>query len=91
LIRNMVLLMSAVGVMALVACAESSQSQPQSKAASGLAAAPAAAAQAPVETGGFVGNHIPDFDMTLVDGSTVSSASLLTAAEPAYLFFFATW
>jgi len=81
MIRNAVLLMSAMAIMALAACAGSDQSEPQAT----------TAAQAPAQTGGLAGNQIPDFDMTLVDGSTVSSASLLSAAEPAYLFFFATW
>ncbi len=44
-----------------------------------------------LEIGNKVGNHLPDFDLRLVDGSTVSSAELVSMEKPTFYFFFATW
>ena len=44
-----------------------------------------------LEIGNKVGNHLPDFDLRLVDGSTVSSADLVSMEKPTFYFFFATW
>jgi hypothetical protein len=41
--------------------------------------------------GSNVGERIPDFAITLVDGSTVTSAELLAQRQPTFLFFFETW
>ncbi|MDA0734596.1 MAG: hypothetical protein O2909_09245 [Chloroflexi bacterium] len=41
--------------------------------------------------GNKVGERIPDFAITLLDGSTVTSAELLAQSQPTFLFFFATW
>lgn len=41
--------------------------------------------------GNKVGERIPDFAITLVDGSTVTSAALLAEGQPTFLFFFETW
>ena len=41
--------------------------------------------------GNKVGLRIPDFAITLVDGTTVSSADLLAQRQPTFLFFFETW
>ena len=38
-----------------------------------------------------VGRQSPAFAMTLSDGSQVTSASLVEAAQPVHLFWFATW
>jgi hypothetical protein len=44
-----------------------------------------------VKIGNSVGDRAPDFEFSLSDGTKVTSASLVEQAEPAYLFFFATW
>jgi hypothetical protein len=41
--------------------------------------------------GNNVGDRIPDFAITLVDGSTVTAAELLAQKQPTFLFFFETW
>ena len=38
-----------------------------------------------------VGNHIPSFAMTLVDGTQVDSAELLKEGQPTFLITFTTW
>jgi hypothetical protein len=43
------------------------------------------------ETGTNVGNRIPDFELVLLDGSTVTSGGLVQRREPAFLFFHAVW
>ena len=44
-----------------------------------------------LKVGTEVGNRVPDFTMHLGDGTTVSSASLVSADKPVFLYFFATW
>ena len=44
-----------------------------------------------VEVGSNVGNQVPEFDLRLVDGSTVNSTELVSTNKPAFYFFFATW
>ena len=44
-----------------------------------------------VEIGNKVGNHLPEFDLRLVDGSRVNSAELVSMDKPVFYFFFATW
>ena len=51
-------------------------------------AAPAATA-APV--GINVGNTLPHFELTLVDGSKVSTEVLAAQGRPVFLYFFTTW
>ncbi len=41
--------------------------------------------------GSKVGNHLPEFDLRLVDGRTVNSADLVSTGKPVFYFFFATW
>jgi hypothetical protein len=41
--------------------------------------------------GNKVGERIPDFAITLVDGSTVTSGEILAQERPTFLFFFETW
>jgi len=41
--------------------------------------------------GNNVGERIPDFSITLIDGSTVTSSDLLAERQPTFLFFFETW
>ena len=44
-----------------------------------------------VPIGTSEGERVPDFALDLADGSTVTSAQLLEAGQPAFLFFLATW
>ena len=41
--------------------------------------------------GTTVGKRIPDFDMLLNNGITVSTSGLIGEGKPTFLFFFATW
>ena len=41
--------------------------------------------------GADAGNSLPHFDMTLADGSTVSTELLAAEGKPAFLYFFSTW
>ena len=41
--------------------------------------------------GTTVGKRIPDFDMVLNNGITVSTGRLIGECKPTFLFFFATW
>ncbi len=91
-------------ILAAVACSSEAASAPEpvprssgdgpATAASNAPQAPRAVADdvaVPVKVGGSVGEHIPDFELRLGDGSSVSSAALLADRQPAFLFFFATW
>ena len=42
-------------------------------------------------TGNQVGYQVPDFALVLEDGSTTTSASLIEAGQPTFLFFWATY
>jgi|TARA_B100001971_G_scaffold85267_1_gene78815 hypothetical protein len=89
--RKIALLIVAIAVLALVACANTAEDELLPSISASNSPAAATADRPPPQVGGFVGNSIPEFDMTMLDGSTVSSESLATAARPTYLFFFATW
>ena len=43
------------------------------------------------KSGTKVGNRIPNFELVLLDGSTVTSGDLVQRREPAFLFFHAVW
>ena len=43
-----------------------------------------------LETGNKVGDRVPDFNLELADGSSVTSASMVASGRPTYLFFWAT-
>ena len=45
----------------------------------------------PSQTGNQVGFRVPDFTLTLDDGTTMTSASLVEAGQPTFLFFWATY
>jgi peroxiredoxin len=45
--------------------------------------------QAPI--GYSVGERIPDFQLTLVDGTTFSAQDLISEGRPVFLFFTASW
>ena len=44
-----------------------------------------------VKIGSAVGDRVPDFTLSLHDGDTVTTASLLAEGRPTFLFFFTTW
>lgn len=46
---------------------------------------------APVEVGYKVGMHAPEFGMSLLDGSRVTSARLADEGKPVFIYFHATW
>ena len=64
---------------------------PPTEAATATSAPPPEPVPPPVPVGAKEGQRIPDFAMTLADGSVVTSQLLLEANKPAFLFFFATW
>ena len=41
--------------------------------------------------GSAVGELVPDFEVTFIDGSSVSREELAADGRPAFLFFMATW
>ena len=43
------------------------------------------------EVGKKIGDQIPEFNLRLVNGTTVNSAELVNTKKPAFYFFFATW
>ena len=45
----------------------------------------------PSQTGNQVGDQVPDFTLVLEDGSTTTSASIIEAGQPTFLFFWATY
>ena len=92
--RTVAFLISVLAGLAVLACGGSEQPSAQATAVRALepAVAPGVEALEPRQkVGGLVGNRIPDFVMMLADGTQMRSESLLTSAEPAYIFFFATW
>ncbi len=44
-----------------------------------------------VEVGYKVGMQVPEFGMSLIDGSTLTSANLTDQGKPTFLYFHATW
>ena len=74
------------------------QPEPESKAIETDAVVPKMAlakdselAPHPVEVGYKVGMQVPEFGMSLIDGSTVTSVSLTEQGKPTFLYFHATW
>ena len=45
----------------------------------------------PPMIGTNVGNTVPNFEFTLVDGTKISTAQLSSQGKPVFLFFFAIW
>lgn len=43
------------------------------------------------DSGNKVGDQIPDFTITLVDGTKVTSVELVEQRQPTFLFFFESW
>ncbi len=44
-----------------------------------------------IKIGSAVGERVPDFEVTFLDGSSVSREGLAADDRPAFLFFMATW
>ena len=44
-----------------------------------------------VRIGSAVGERVPDFEVTFLDGGSVSREELAADGRPAFLFFMATW
>ncbi|MCH7745546.1 MAG: hypothetical protein IIC84_05670, partial [Chloroflexi bacterium] len=44
-----------------------------------------------VSVGHKVGDRVPDFELSLDDGTSVTSVSLIEDGKPVFLFFLATW
>lgn len=44
-----------------------------------------------VEIGYKKGMHIPEFEMSLIDGTRVTSAKLVEEGKPTFIYFHATW
>lgn len=44
-----------------------------------------------VEVGYKKGMHIPEFGMSLLDGTRVTSAKLIEEGKPTFIYFHATW
>ena len=44
-----------------------------------------------VEVGYKVGMQVPEFGMSLLDGSKVTSAKLVDEGKPVFIYFHATW
>lgn len=68
--------------------------QPTSLPTSSLAtstAQPTAQVIRDVSVGHKVGDRVPDFELSLDDGTSVTSASLIEDGKPVFLFFLATW
>ena len=94
------------GLLLMLACGTSAApAEPSARSYGNLPEAKQAAAVAPSEVatvgaksipvsttiGNNVGERIPDFAITLIDGRTVTSADLLAERQPTFLFFFETW
>lgn len=100
MLRNTILTLMALTVALVVAaCGSSSepaevQTAPPPAAPTSVPAAAVVPAQPPaqdVKIGNSVGDHVPEFEFSLADGTKVTSASLSAQSDPAYLFFFAVW
>ena len=44
-----------------------------------------------VEVGYKVGMHVPEFGMSLLDGSRVTSAAIFDEGKPVFIYFHTTW
>ena len=92
------LMAAAVGLLAIgVACSSGSTPQETTAAATIEVTKPSADAAPPTEkpaevkVGNKVGNRAPEYALSLVGGSTVTSDSLVSESRPVFLFFLAKW
>ena len=78
-------LLTALAIATAVACASNEADTPPPSAP----AVPTASA-IDFQIGNNIGDRIPDFDITLTDGTPVTASLLLERERPAVLFFFGT-
>ena len=90
--------LAALGLLAL-GCAASNLPQNAGPVAAGARSAAETQASADLvhglavdgpEVGAQVGNRVPEFELGLADGSTITATDLLSSSRPTFLFFFAT-
>ena len=78
-------LLTALAIVTTAACASDEADAP----ASDAPVVPTVSA-IDFQIGNNIGNRIPDFDITLTDGTPVTASLLLERERPAFLFFFGT-
>ena len=103
--KSILALALTIGALVAVACGSSETATPAATApttapaapapttAPAVAPAPTAAPQAAavdVEVGTSVGDRVPEFEISLTDGTLVSAAGLKESQRPAFMFFFST-
>ena len=92
-----------IGILFAVACGSSETASPAAPApttAPAVAPVPTAPPQAEAvdpstssgqaRVGTSVGDRVPEFEISLTDGTLVSAAELQESQRPAFLFFFST-
>ena len=85
MIKYIVLIALAIGVLLTVACGSSSEPDQTAQSAS------ASEASSEIRIGNEIGNRLPNFEITLTsNGKKLTSTSLVESGRPAFLFFFAT-
>ena len=95
--RVLLLLLLTLGVTAVLVLGCGSSSTEQDVDSSSAPSAPQAAAvesqpaNETVEVGYQVGLRAPEFGMSLLDGSKVTSAGLVEEGKPVFLYFHATY
>ena len=94
--KSILALALTIGALVAAACGSSETATPAAPAPTtvpAVAPAPTAAPQAAavdVEVGTGVGDRVPDFEISLTDGTLVSAAGLKESQRPAFMFFFST-
>ena len=92
--KSILALALTIGALVAVACGSSETAVPAAPApttAPPAAPAPTAPPQtAVVEVGTGVGDRVPEFEISLTDGTLVSAAGLKESQRPAFMFFFST-
>ena len=96
--RVSLLLMLAIGATAalVLGCSSVSTEQDADASSAPSASQPVAASESQpqtetVEVGYKVGLRAPEFGMSLLDGSSVTSAGLVEEGKPVFLYFHATY
>ena len=85
-----------IGPLVAVACGSSETAAPAAPAPTTAPAVapvpttPPQAAAVDVKVGTGVGDRVPEFEISLTDGTLVSAAELQESQRPAFLFFFST-
>ena len=105
MLKPIAALMLTIGALVAVACGSQETTTPAAStpttapavpaptSAPEVAPAPTTAPQAEavdVKVGTGVGDRVPEFEISLTDGTLVSAAGLQDSQKPAFLFFFST-